>query len=63
MKLEGTHDDGIPPALRPTPLDPRASNNPIPIRPSYGGQQNQNQGNVSTILKNATWSTEKYSAC
>ena len=34
--------DGIPPALQPTPLDPRASNNPPPIRPEYGGQQNQN---------------------
>ena len=52
--------DGIPPSLQPTPPDPRASNNPPPIRLVYGGQQNQNQGNVPTILRNLGWSKEKY---
>ena len=54
--------DEIPPALQPTPPDPRASNNPPPVRPVYGGKQNQNQGNVPTILKNPAWSTKKYNA-
>lgn len=53
--------DGIPPALQPTPIDARETNNPIPIRAPYGGKQNQNQGNVPAILKNPAWSTEKYS--
>ena len=30
--------DGIPPSLQPTPLDPRESNNPPPVRLVYGGQ-------------------------
>ena len=30
--------DGIPLALQPTPLDPRATNNLEPIRPTYGVQ-------------------------
>ena len=54
--------NGIPLALQPTPLDLRASNYLMLVRPPYGGQQNQNQGNVPTILKNPTWSTEEYSA-
>ena len=53
--------DGIPLALQPTPPNPRASNNPPPVRLPPTGQQNQNQGNVLTILKNPTWSTKKYS--
>ena len=53
--------DGIPPALQPTPPNSRENNNSPPIRPVYGGQQNQNQVNVPTILKNPTLSTEKYS--
>ena len=52
--------DGIPLALQPNPPNPRASNNSTPIRPAYGGQQNHNQVNVPTILKNPAWSTEKY---
>ena len=54
--------DGIPPALQPTPPNLRASNSLVPVRPPYGGQQNQNQGNIPIILKNHAWSTEKYSA-
>ena len=54
--------DKIPPTLQPTPPDLRVSKNLVPIKPSYGGKHNQNQGNVPTILKNPTWSTKKYSA-
>lgn len=54
-------NDGIPLELQPTPPDPRESNNLVPIRLPYGGQQNQNQPNVPKILKNLAWSTEKYS--
>ena len=54
--------DGIPPGLQPTPPDPRANNNPLPIRPPPPGQQNQNQGNIPTILKNPAWYAEKYNA-
>ena len=49
--------DKIPPALQPTHPDSRVSNNLVPIRTLYGGQHNQNQGNVPTILKNPTWSS------
>ena len=52
--------NGIPLGLKPTPPDARASNNLPPVRLVYGGQQNQNQGNVPTILKNLAWSTKKY---
>ena len=54
--------DRIPLGLQPTPVDQRASNNMPPVRLIYGGQQNQNQVNVPTILKNPAWSTEKYNA-
>ncbi len=54
--------DGIPPGLQPTPPDPRASNNPPLVRPAQGGPQYQNQVNIPTILKNLSWSTEKYNA-
>lgn len=53
---------GIPLGLQPNPPNPRASKNPPPVRLVYGGQQNQNQGNVPTILKNPSWSTKKYNA-
>ena len=52
--------DGIPLGLQPTPPDPTASNNPPLVRPIYGGQQNQNQGNVPTILKIPACCTKKY---
>jgi len=29
--------DGIPLVLQPTSPDPRETNNPVPIRPPYGG--------------------------
>ena len=33
-------NDGIPPILQPTPLDPRENNNPMPTRAPYVGQKN-----------------------
>lgn len=54
--------DGIPLALHPKPPNLRANNNLVPTRAPYIGQQNQNQGNMPTILKNPIWATGKYNA-
>ena len=51
--------DGIPPSSQPTPPNPRDNNNSAPIRLTFGGQQNQNQVNVTIMLKNLAWSTKK----
>ena len=54
--------DGAPPSLQITPPNPRVSKNPPLVRPVYGGQQNQNQGNIPTIWKNPACYTENYNA-
>ena len=54
--------DGIPHALHLASIDPRANKNLVPTKAPCVGKQNQNQGNMPTILKNLRWETKKYNA-